>query len=145
MGTAANLDADATDPDGDTLTFSATGLPAGHLDQRLDRRDQRRRSTTGRHQHAVTIRVSDGTAFAAVNDTLTWTVTPAAPTVYANDTFTRTSSNTWGSARHGRRVHAAGTAADFDVAGGVGTIVAADGRRQPLRDAGRAVGAATSI
>ena len=29
VGDAANLDADATDADGDTLTYSATGLPAG--------------------------------------------------------------------------------------------------------------------
>ena len=29
MGAAVSLDADATDGDGDTLTYSATGLPAG--------------------------------------------------------------------------------------------------------------------
>ena len=29
MGDTANLDSDATDADGDTLTYSATGLPTG--------------------------------------------------------------------------------------------------------------------
>ena len=41
VGDTANLDADATDADADTLTYSATGLPDGHLDRARHRRHQR--------------------------------------------------------------------------------------------------------
>ena len=43
VGAAVSLDADATDGDGDTLTYSATGLPDGRHDRTCDRRHQRAR------------------------------------------------------------------------------------------------------
>ena len=57
VGDTANLDADATDADSDTLTYSATGLPTGVIDRARHGRHQRhaRRhapaSTTSRHRH----------------------------------------------------------------------------------------------
>ena len=62
MGAAVSLDADATDGDNDTLTYSATGLPAGvtiasgngrdqrHAGRRLGRHLQRDRQRDRRHR-----------------------------------------------------------------------------------------------
>ena len=55
-GRHGGLDADATDADGDTLTYSATGLPAGRLDRPDQRRHQRharlrQRGHLHRHRH----------------------------------------------------------------------------------------------
>ena len=43
--------------------------------------------------------------------------------MYVDDTFTRTSTNTWGSAPIGGAYTLQGTAADYDVTAGLGTIV----------------------
>ena len=74
MGDAATGDADATDADNDTLTYSATGLPDGHKHRPVDGRHQRhhRRQRRRRQRHA---HVSDGSLTAT--DTFTWTVAAA--------------------------------------------------------------------
>ena len=74
VGDTVNLDADATDADADTLTYSATDLPAGVtiapatgvISGTL---------TAPAGTHSVTVTVSDGTATAT--DTFTWTVAAA--------------------------------------------------------------------
>jgi hypothetical protein len=56
------------------------------------------------------------------NVTMTPTVIAQA-NLYALDTFSRTSVNTWGSADQGGAYTLTGTAADFDVGSGTGTII----------------------
>ena len=80
--TRASLDADATDLDADTLTYSATDLPAGHLDRPGDRRHHRHARRGAASTYNVTVTASDGTLSAT--DAFVWTVTaantaPAAP------------------------------------------------------------------
>ena len=70
----ASLDADATDPDLDTLTYEATGLPAGVS---IDASTGVISGTLGFSSagtHNVTITVRDG-ATVDDSDTFTWTVT----------------------------------------------------------------------
>ena len=88
IGPSPSLDADATDADGDTLTYSATGLPTGMsiapatgVISGTCRRTGRRRATS-RHGHA--------TAAARATDTFTWTVTAAANTPPVVDSVTVT-------------------------------------------------------
>src|SRR4029077_30517 len=50
------------------------------------------------------------------------TVAASGPTIYADDAFGRTSTNTWGNATTGGTYTLQGTAADYDVAAGVGTM-----------------------
>src|SRR6476646_9071501 len=88
---------------------SGTGVVSGTL------------SSTSSGTYAVTLTVSDGSLTAT--DTFTWTVTePATVTVYVDDTFTRTATNGWGSATTGGVYTTQGTAANFGVAAGEGTM-----------------------
>ena len=85
IGTSPGLDADATDADGDALTYSATGLPAGMsiapasgvISGTL---------TAPAGPNSVTITVSD--ASGSATDTFTWTVTPPANTAPVVDSVT---------------------------------------------------------
>ena len=85
IGTSPGLDADATDADGDALTYSATGLPAGMsiapasgvISGTL---------TAAAGPSNVTVTVSD--ASGSATDTFTWTVTPPANTAPVVDTAT---------------------------------------------------------
>ena len=72
-GGTANLDADASDLDGDTLTYSATGLPPGVT---IAPATGVISGTIGAAAtYNVTVSVTDGTVSA--NDPFIWTVTPA--------------------------------------------------------------------
>jgi len=72
-GGTANLDADASDLDGDTLTYSATGLPPGVT---IAPATGVISGTIGAAAtYNVTVSVTDGTVSA--NDPFVWTVTPA--------------------------------------------------------------------
>ncbi len=72
----AGLDADATDADGDTLTYSATGLPGGATINAATGVISGTLSSTSSGIHNVTVTVSDGVA--TDTDTFTWTVTDVA-------------------------------------------------------------------
>src|SRR4029077_16553187 len=72
VGSSPSLDADATDADGDTLTYSATGLPGG-MSIAPATRITRGTLTAPTGPNNVTITVSDGSGTAT--DTFTWTVT----------------------------------------------------------------------
>ncbi|HEY7024449.1 MAG TPA: putative Ig domain-containing protein, partial [Candidatus Limnocylindrales bacterium] len=122
-GTAINFDANATDPDGDALTYSATNLPDGIAIDSTTGVVSGTLSATSAGTYNVTLSVSDGTL--GDTDTFTWTVNePSAVTVYVDDSFGRTTSNGWGSAPTGGAYTISGTAANFSVAGGVGVMVA---------------------
>ena len=87
VGAAANLDADATDADNDTLTYSATGLPTGiSINSSTGVISGTIGGTAGTNN--VTITVSDGSLTAT--DTFTWTITPPANTAPVVDTVTVT-------------------------------------------------------
>jgi hypothetical protein len=79
-------------------------------------------SATSAGTYNTVITVSDGTL--TDTDSFTWTVTePATTVVYVDDTFTRTVSNGWGSATPtGGAYTISGTAANFAVGAGVGTM-----------------------
>ena len=49
-GTSVSVQLSATDPNGDTLTYSASGLPSGCFDQSVNRRDQRHADRGGHVQ-----------------------------------------------------------------------------------------------
>jgi hypothetical protein len=71
-GANVNLDADATDPDGTTLTYSATGLPDGIGINSSTGVISGTLSFVSAGAHNVTITVSDGAL--TDTDTFTWTV-----------------------------------------------------------------------
>ena len=87
--TPTGLDANASDADGDTLTYSATGLPGGISIDPSSGVISGTLSSTSSGVHNVILTVSDGTASAT--DTFTWTVTNvnAAP-VFSTDLTDRT-------------------------------------------------------
>ncbi|MBA2489870.1 MAG: PQQ-dependent sugar dehydrogenase [Chloroflexi bacterium] len=120
-GATVSMDADATDPDGDTLTYSATNLPNGITINPTTGVISGTLSSTSSGTYSVTVTVSDGTLTAT--DPFTWTVTQPATTVYVDDTFGRTATDTWASAPTGGLYTLGGTAANYDVAGGLGTMV----------------------
>ncbi len=74
-GDSVSLDADATDADLDTLTYSATGLPDGVSIDSGTGVISGTLSGTSSGVHNVTITVTDGTA--TDTDTFTWTVANA--------------------------------------------------------------------
>jgi len=120
-GAPISFDADATDPDGDTLTYSATNLPGGISINSSTGVVSGTLSATSSGIYNVTLTVSDGNLTAT--DTFTWTVNePSALTVYVDDTFARTVSNGWGSAPVGGTYTITGTAADFSVGSGRGSM-----------------------
>ena len=86
FGATANLDSDATDADGDTLTYSATGLPTGASIAPATGVISGTLNTAG--IYSVTVTVSDGSLTAT--DTFTWTVSPPANTPPVVDTVTIT-------------------------------------------------------
>jgi hypothetical protein len=121
-GAVISMDADATDPDGNVLTYSATGLPNGISINSSTGVISGALSATSSGTYNTVISVSDGSLSAT--DPFTWTVTePSTVTTYVDDTFGRTSTNTWGSAPVGGLYALSGTAADYDVSGGFGTIL----------------------
>ena len=87
--TPTGLDANASDADGDTLTYSATGLPGGISISASTGVLSGTLNPTSSGVHNVTITVSDGTD--TDTDTFTWTVTNvnAAP-VFSTDLTDRT-------------------------------------------------------
>jgi hypothetical protein len=65
--------------------------------------------------------VSDGTL--TDTDSFTWTVTePSAVTTYASDNFSRTSTNSWGSAQIGGNYTVQNTVGAYSVNGGTGAM-----------------------
>ena len=79
MGAVVNLDADATDGDNDTLTYSATGLPAGVTIAPATGVISGTLAVGSAGTYNVTVSVTDGTASASPADTFTWTVNSADP------------------------------------------------------------------
>ena len=73
-GDAVSLDANATDPDGDTLTYEATGLPAGVSIDSGTGVISGTLSLASAGVHSVVVTVRDGTN-TDDTDTFTWTVT----------------------------------------------------------------------
>ena len=127
-GAVISFDANASDANpGDTLTYSATNLPDGISINSSTGVVSGTLSGTSSGNYAVVLTVSDGTL--TDTDSFTWTVTePAGPTVYADDLFSRTVVNAWGSAAPtGGAYGLSGTAADFDVTGSAGTLLMAAG------------------
>ncbi len=118
-GDAVSLDADATDADADTLIYSATGLPAGLSIDPFSGIISGTLDFGSAGIHNVTVSVTDGTL--SDDDSFTLTVM-AATVVYVNDTFTRTVANGWGNAPVGGAYTTQGTAANFAVGGGAGSI-----------------------
>src|SRR4029079_3835324 len=83
------LDADATDPDGDTLTYSATGLPGGMAINSSTGLVSGTLSATSSGTYNTVITVSDGSLTAT--DSFTWTVTNVnRPPVFSTDFANRT-------------------------------------------------------
>ena len=119
-GAVISLDANATDPDGNPLTYSATGLPAGITINPTTGVISGTLSATSSGTYSTVITVSDGTL--SDTDPFSWTVTEPL-IMYANDTFTRTTTNSWGSALTGGAYSLQSTAADYDVTGSVGTML----------------------
>ena len=120
-GAVISLDANATDPDGNPLTYSATNLPSGITINASSGVISGTLSATSSGIYNVVITVSDGSL--TDTDPFTWTVTePSTVTTYVDDSFGRTSTNTWGSAPTGGTYTLGGNAADYDVTGGFGTI-----------------------
>ncbi len=72
-GASPTLDADATDPNNDPLTYSATGLPPGATIVASTGVITGPLSSTSSGTHLVTVTVSDGSL--TDTDTFTWTVT----------------------------------------------------------------------
>jgi hypothetical protein len=96
-GAVINFDANASDPDGTTLTYSATGLPGGIAINSSTGVVSGTLNATSSGSYNTVITVSDGTL--TDTDSFSWTVTePATTVVYVDDTFTRTVNNGWGSA-----------------------------------------------
>ena len=123
-GAVISFDANASDANpGDTLTYSATNLPSGIAINASTGVVSGTLSATSSGSYAVVLTVSDGSL--TDTDSFTWTVTePAGVTVYADDLFTRTVVNAWGSAAPtGGAYTLSGTAADFDVTGSAGTLL----------------------
>ncbi|MEP7377990.1 MAG: putative Ig domain-containing protein, partial [Chloroflexota bacterium] len=119
-GALISFDADASDPDGTTLTYSATNLPNGITINSTTGIVSGTLSTISSGTYNTVITVSDGSL--TDTDSFTWTVTEAL-VIYVDDTFTRTSANSWGSATPtGGTYTLTGTAANFAVSGGVGSI-----------------------
>ena len=119
-GVSVSLDANATDPNVDTLTYSATNLPAGISINSANGVISGTLTFAAAGTYSVVVTVSDGTL--TDTDPFTWTVTESTVTVYANDDFSRTVVNSWGSAPSGGAYTLQGDGADYDVAGGFGTI-----------------------
>jgi hypothetical protein len=120
-GAAINFDANASDPDGDVLTYSATGLPAGITINAATGVVSGTLASGSAGVYPVTLTVSDGAL--ADHDTFTWTVTePSALVVYVDDTFSRTTSNGWGTAPTGGAYSLQGNAANFSVGSGTGSM-----------------------
>src|SRR6185312_869321 len=87
--TPTGLDADATDPDGDTLTYSATGLPGGMAINSATGLISGTLSATSSGTYNTVITVSDGSLTAT--DSFTWTVTNVnRPPVFSTDFGNRT-------------------------------------------------------
>jgi CSLREA domain-containing protein len=117
-GAAISFDANASDPNADTLTYSATNLPDGIAINPNTGVVSGTLSSTSSGVYNVTLSVSDGSL--SDTDTFTWTVVDAA--VIVDDSFGRTTSNGWGSAPVGGAYSISGTAANFSVGSGVGQI-----------------------
>jgi CSLREA domain-containing protein len=103
-GAAVSMDANASDPDGDTLTYSATGLPGGTGIDSSTGVISGTLSGTSSGTYSVAIIVTDGALTAT--DTFTWTVTepnsapsatvsisPSSPTTDQTLTATATASD----------------------------------------------------
>src|SRR6185436_19350115 len=87
--TPTGLDADATDVDGDTLTYSATGLPGGMAINSGTGLISGTLNATSSGTYSTVITVSDGTLTAT--DSFTWTVTNVnRPPVFSTDFGNRT-------------------------------------------------------
>jgi hypothetical protein len=87
--TPTGLDADATDPDLDSLTYSATGLPAGMAINSSTGLVSGTLSATSAGTYNTVITVSDGSLTAT--DSFTWTVTNVnRPPVFSTDFGNRT-------------------------------------------------------
>ena len=71
-GNIVSLDADASDSNFDSLTYSATGLPSGTTINATTGVISGTLSSTSSGSHFVTVTVSDG--FLVATDTFTWTV-----------------------------------------------------------------------
>src|SRR6185312_15325416 len=89
--TPTGLDADATDPDGDTLTYSATGLPGGMAINSATGLISGTLSATSSGTYNTVITVSDGSLTAT--DSFTWTVTNVnRPPVFSTDLLDQTAA-----------------------------------------------------
>ena len=109
----------STDPEGPIASYSwnfGDGAPAGTGAQPSH-------TYTSAGDYAVTLTVTDG---AGATDTETQTVSvsepPPGPVDFVADTFTRTTTNGWGSAETGGAWTISGTASNFAVNNGSGAI-----------------------
>ena len=88
-GAVISLDADASDADFDTLTYSATGLPSGITINRLTGVFSGTLSATSSGTYSTVITVTDGTL--TDTDSFTWTVTNTnQPPVFSTEFTDRT-------------------------------------------------------
>jgi hypothetical protein len=135
-GSNATVTATATksDPDGDAVSLTYVWKVNGSIKRTFSSAsalsDSLDLSVAGNGDPGDVVRVevtpSDGTlGGSTAADQVT--VAAAAPTVYANDLFSRSLANSWGSAGTGGAYTLQGTAADYAVTGSAGTIALAAG------------------
>jgi len=126
---ALTATATKADADGDDVSLTFTWTVNGTLKRSFTSAtalsDALDLSVAGNGDPGDVVRVevvpNDGTASGAMAaDQVT---VGGGPTIYANDVFSRTVTNAWGTATAGGSYTLLGTAADYDVAAGVGTIV----------------------
>jgi hypothetical protein len=124
----------ASDPDGNPVSLHYVWKTNGAVRRTLDTgaaTDTFDLSGAGNGDPGDTVSVevtpSDGTLSGATASSSRTVAIPGSVVVYADDAFNRTAVNAWGSANTGGAYTVQSTAADYDVASDVGTMVLAAG------------------